>query len=127
VKIFLAIVLSFALLAPGLSKLSYLVYFHINQNAIAKAHCVNKDMPELKCDGKCHLKTQLSLLEKEVPQEPSSLPTTMFQIELSVFFYFLINQITFKFKESTRSIIYSGSFFFQPVIIEIFSPPKFSH
>lgn len=37
----------------------------LNQDAIAAEFCVNKDKPELQCNGKCHLKDLLAQSEEE--------------------------------------------------------------
>jgi hypothetical protein len=44
-----------ALLKPVSPYLEYT----INKDFIAKVLCINKDKPELKCNGKCHLTKQL--------------------------------------------------------------------
>ena len=41
--------------------LGYIGYFELNIDYIIKIYCVNKDKPVLKCNGKCHLATQLDL------------------------------------------------------------------
>ncbi|MBN8688680.1 MAG: hypothetical protein J0M10_16800 [Chitinophagales bacterium] len=37
----------------------FTLWFYANRKAIAAEHCINKDRPELKCDGKCFLKMKL--------------------------------------------------------------------
>jgi hypothetical protein len=44
--------------------------FFANRNYIAQNLCVNKDKPKLGCNGKCHLKKQLSNEEKKDQQNP---------------------------------------------------------
>lgn len=39
--------------------------FKLNQESIAEAHCINKDKPEMNCDGKCYLKKQLEKTKKD--------------------------------------------------------------
>lgn len=34
--------------------------FYINQTSIIEDHCINKDLPELNCNGHCYLKDQLT-------------------------------------------------------------------
>ena len=46
----------------------YVEYF-INQDYIAEFLCINKDKPELQCNGKCHLAKQI---EKQQEKEPFS-------------------------------------------------------
>lgn len=36
------------------------VHFKLNQEYIAKVLCINKDLPEMKCNGCCQLKKELS-------------------------------------------------------------------
>lgn len=57
-----------------LHKTVYALYFICNQGAVAEAHCVNKDRPEVKCDGRCHLKKYLTQdsLEEEEKQAPEN-------------------------------------------------------
>ena len=38
--------------------------YEINKSFIAENYCVNKNKPELKCHGSCHLKKQLDKEEK---------------------------------------------------------------
>ena len=53
----------------------YMVYFTLYQDSIIAKHCVNKNQPELKCDGKCHLKKMVNIeQEKEEPQQKTTLP-----------------------------------------------------
>lgn len=40
-------------------QVGYLAYFKIYQDEIIAEHCVNKDKPELECNGHCHLKKEL--------------------------------------------------------------------
>ena len=47
-------------------KFSYLVVeFTTNNKAFTEKYCSNKNKPELKCNGKCHLKAELAKASKE--------------------------------------------------------------
>jgi hypothetical protein len=37
----------------------FTIWFYANRAAIAKEHCINKNRPELKCDGKCFLNKKM--------------------------------------------------------------------
>jgi hypothetical protein len=37
----------------------FTLWFYANRKAIAKEHCINKNRPELKCDGKCFLSMKM--------------------------------------------------------------------
>lgn len=39
--------------------IGYIGYFELNIDYIIETYCVNKEKPQLKCNGKCHLATQL--------------------------------------------------------------------
>ncbi len=41
-----------------------IIDFKINQDFIAKVLCVNRNIPESTCNGKCHLKKQLKKTEE---------------------------------------------------------------
>ncbi len=63
----------------GMFSQSYLIIsFYINRAKITEKHCVNKDKPELQCEGQCHLKKQLEAskpakdLNQELPNSPRS-------------------------------------------------------
>ncbi|MEZ4954586.1 MAG: hypothetical protein R2825_13540 [Saprospiraceae bacterium] len=43
-------------------------FFKINQSQIAELHCINKDQPDLHCDGKCFFKKQFE--ERNDDQSP---------------------------------------------------------
>lgn len=57
-----------ALLAP----VATVVNFAINQEEIAEKFCENKDLPELKCEGKCHLAKVLAKQTNEHTEKSSS-------------------------------------------------------
>ncbi|MDG1475963.1 MAG: hypothetical protein P8Q14_02340, partial [Vicingaceae bacterium] len=46
------------------------VSYFINQAEIIELFCINKEKPELKCDGKCHLATQLTEVENDTEDTP---------------------------------------------------------
>jgi len=40
------------------------VYYELNIDYIIETYCINKEKPELKCNGKCHLAKQLEFVSK---------------------------------------------------------------
>lgn len=48
-----------------MSRIWVLVDFAVNQDFIAKVLCINKDKPELQCNGKCHLANQIKQQEEK--------------------------------------------------------------
>ena len=47
------------------ANVSKLAWYELNKDYITELFCVNKDKPELKCHGKCHLKKQVESQDKE--------------------------------------------------------------
>ncbi|MEM9990737.1 MAG: hypothetical protein AAF738_03180, partial [Bacteroidota bacterium] len=44
-----------------------LMYYHLNVEYIAEFLCINKDKPELVCNGKCYLVAELEKQQEELP------------------------------------------------------------
>lgn len=43
----------------------YMAYFELNIDYIIETYCINKDKPQLNCDGKCFLAKQLNMQTDE--------------------------------------------------------------
>lgn len=67
-----AILLILALSFQFLIKIGVVGYYIVNQNYITQAFCINKNKPELECNGKCHLSKQLAKQEQQANKFPSS-------------------------------------------------------
>lgn len=48
------------------------INYAINKEYIARKLCVNKDKPKMNCNGKCHLKKQLSATHNNEPGKQES-------------------------------------------------------
>ena len=55
-----------------MQQLSVYVDFKINQDFISKVLCINKEKPELKCHGSCHLAKKLKAIDQEDSGQTSS-------------------------------------------------------
>ena len=65
-----AILLLLCSVSISLSQLFVIAGFEMNQGYIAKELCVNRDRPQLHCNGKCYLMKKLKQAqEKEQKQE----------------------------------------------------------
>ena len=62
-----------AMLRPVVPFLNY----QVNRAYFAEVLCVNKDKPELKCNGKCHLKKQIKAQNEEENSSPKPLLRTL--------------------------------------------------
>lgn len=61
------IAIFFAILMMSVSSKELIQYaaFKFNQEYISAVFCINKDKPEMKCDGKCYLKKTLDTSKEE--------------------------------------------------------------
>jgi hypothetical protein len=63
--IILVIIFSFQLFYTT----GFTIWFFANRTSIAKEYCINKDRPELKCDGKCFLNKKIKETEQHQNEE----------------------------------------------------------
>lgn len=98
----------------------------INYEYIAKVLCINKDKPEMQCNGKCHLMKELAKAsEKELPLTPSKKHVVT---ETEVLFYQELESFAFDsfFNESTLHITSNYVNFYQLLKSSgTFHPPCF--
>ncbi len=62
-----------------------MAYFELNIDDIIETYCVNKEKPQLQCNGKCHLTKQLTLDASE-KNESASYLSGLYQAFFPVFF-----------------------------------------
>jgi hypothetical protein len=72
--------------------------YFINQAEIIELFCINKEKPQLKCDGKCHLATQLSEAESDTEDTPFAPNSVESNLEIS--FSLLEDNITLQSKSN---------------------------
>ena len=98
----------------------------INYEYIAKVLCINKDKPEMQCNGKCHLMQELAKTsEKELPLTPTKKHVVT---ETEVLFYQELESFAFDcfFNESTLHITSNYVNFYQLLKSSgTFHPPCF--
>lgn len=83
-KVHLSYILFFALALRPLYNIGYVAYFELNIDYIVETYCVNKEKPQLQCNGKCHLATQLTTTS-DTTEESASL-NTIFEVFIPVYF-----------------------------------------
>ena len=64
----IAIFFTLIMLSVSFKEIVQYAAFKLNQDSISALFCINKDKPELKCDGKCYLKKSIQASEKENKQ-----------------------------------------------------------
>jgi len=101
-KAIFSIFLSGVILFTIFLKSVVLIEFKVNQKFIAETLCENKDKPELNCEGKCYLKTQLAKAESA----PADFPDFRNIKDLSPFVVQIFTKartVFFIHKESTQN------------------------
>lgn len=122
-KKIVAILLVFALQIPIFSKWGTIAIFQINQSEIIENFCVNKDRPELNCDGHCYLAKQLKSLEekeKKANSERISHNPTLDLIDQINFYSFQFQNLELP---NTIDFIYDNQYQFQSIYL-IKAPPE---
>ncbi|MET6996476.1 hypothetical protein [Chitinophaga defluvii] len=95
--------------------------FYINQNYIAKNLCINRDKPQMHCNGKCSLKKKLNEEDRKNQENPERKAENRSEI-----FYPLITENRTVPQPETINTIYThpdciGTPIDQPAVI--FHPP----
>lgn len=80
-KIYLSYILFLALAIRPLYNVGYVAYYELNIDYIIDTYCINKEKPQLQCNGKCHLMSQLS-----ANTSTDSYLTTLFEAFFPVYF-----------------------------------------
>ena len=97
--------------------------YQVNKDYIIENYCINKEKPEMKCNGKCHMKKMLSKT-KESEQESFPAGTINFK-SVSYILPQINKEVLFKNKPSIssntkyRELLRNTHYF-----IDIFHPPK---
>ena len=122
-KKFIALFLLIALIGSGFSQFAVYLGFQLNQDYIAKTLCVNKNRPELHCNGRCYLMSKLKLVnEKEKKQAAKD---TLNRMATS----FLHRVYTTSLQAPTAAFIAKHSThykftYYSQYITTVFRPPK---
>jgi hypothetical protein len=99
-----------------------IIEYAINQDYIAEFLCINKDKPELKCNGKCHLKKEIKKAQEETHK---SLSINIEDYPISPVYNFN-SSLNKTFISSTyKSVFYSYTKkYIYLYISDIFHPPQ---
>jgi hypothetical protein len=112
--------LLFTLIVRPLYNIGYVGYFELNIDSIVENYCVNKEKPELQCNGKCHLATQLGV--KSNSSNKASILGSLFEAFVPVFFETYKSISFYNYKSNTKlSWCYNG--YLTIVFIDQFDPP----
>lgn len=125
-KSILAIILLLLISLKPILYVGELAYFQLNIDYIIETYCINKDKPELECNGKCHLTTQLAKLDAS--SEDSNAPKTINTKEIFTL-VFLSENIFHTLKDSQEIVVkkvvnsYTETYSFLTVS-SCFKPPQ---
>lgn len=119
IKKILSWVLIFTLSFNCLSKLGYLTYYQVNRNYIIEFLCINKNKPELKCEGTCFLKKKLDLAE----QSQNKSQNIIKQLEIPVFLVKGSNILFFNPIHVTENYIQIKEIYDFQNMVKVFHPP----
>ena len=53
-------------------RLGIVARWWLNREYVAQVLCINRDKPQMQCNGKCHLAKQLKAAEETPPQQPAT-------------------------------------------------------
>lgn len=111
-------------LLPRFANIALMVDYKVNYQQYLET-CENKNKPELKCDGKCHLKAMfpdlVSNTNENLP-EPPALETVP---EITLFVNFLLKTESNALENKTNSIFHLYNFSLQENLeFDLFVPPK---
>lgn len=97
----ISVFLLLTLCSQLLLKLGVVVSWKINQDYIIENLCINRNRPEMECNGKCCLQTQLkSVDESQTDKKGTSLPAKLKVFESDNY----IENYTFSFFESIQKL-----------------------
>jgi hypothetical protein len=122
-KRFPAFLLAILVLLQPFSSLWVYVSFKINQSQIAKTLCVQKEIKNNTCKGKCQLKKRLANAEKETEKQ---LPSNQKQKLESVCFISTKHlYLNYSFgRNSVKKYSYIPDFYKASFSLNIFHPPQ---
>jgi len=100
----------------------YQIKFLIFRKTIAATHCINKNKPELLCNGICYLSQKIKLLEKVEPiseNRPNNIPIKYPEIICSQSF----DNHNLQLEESLFLISFYGTSLYSSPILSVSTPP----
>ncbi|ADY52011.1 hypothetical protein Pedsa_1449 [Pseudopedobacter saltans DSM 12145] len=78
-RLLTVIFLVFAMLSANFSRLFVFAGFELNQKYIAETLCVNRDKPQMHCNGHCYLMTKLQQAQEKQKQQEKETQKHSFQ------------------------------------------------
>jgi len=99
-------------------------YYETHINEIIEKYCVNKDIPELKCNGKCHLAKQIATPQNNLQDYNKSISKISFAF-YPLFFQEIKNTIYSQLELKDKQTIYNYSLDYSYLWVhKITQPPR---
>ncbi len=80
----ISLLLIAGLLFPPMLKLGVLLDFYQHKEYIVNTLCINRDKPQMKCNGKCHLNKQLAKTQEQDSEKNVPVPTLKTELSPSI-------------------------------------------
>jgi predicted transcriptional regulator of viral defense system len=123
---YISLLLIVLLNVPTFSKWSVVIYYQVNKSSIAKELCINRNRPQLHCDGKCFLAKKLKAADEREQKSTSDKLEKM--QEITLFFQKIEAGLTGE-SRVFRNLIAINYFYIEPFLsaraLSIFHPPQF--
>ena len=118
--------LLFALLVltPSILRLRVIVDFALRNEYIATVLCINKDVPEMNCDGKCYLAQQFQKAADNEQKERHTYLTNASKVSFYLVPETLIAAVRAPYMCSAERLAYERDLWATHVIIPHFHPPR---
>lgn len=117
-----AVVLIIFLILNTFNEASIFIAFKLNQSKITELFCINKDKPELKCNGQCHL---AEVIEDNQEEENSPYSNSTETREVIVLFIQLITPYYFQPSAHDNTLSFKDNFIIKEFKLgNVFHPPK---
>ena len=81
------------------------ISYFANQVEITDLFCVNKEKPELQCNGKCHLSKQIVEIEKNEQESPFSQSNLSYNLDINLILQKVKPYVQVRM-DDTKKIIY---------------------
>ena len=120
----ITILLLVVMLIQAFSKVFIVLDYQANKNYIAEFLCVNKNKPELHCEGHCYLKKELKKAEQAENQSASQNQKLKFDFTLYCQNLFNINLTPHSLEAAVHAPFLTAAATSRPTAI--FHPPSFT-
>lgn len=112
-----SLLISTFIILQSILGLGVMAWFEINETYILENLCVNRDKPEMQCNGSCVMKDKLSIVETPISEaEPETEPVSPAGTNFLYLFLYFFNESSawFSLFAKDSNYTYSNSFALLP-------------